>query len=58
MTVSDGRLLGATHRGFHDDGRASVAYWLAPEARGAGHDPRGQAARALGVRDVDDLLGT
>jgi len=40
--VRDGRLLGATHVAFHANWRASVAYWLAPGARG-----RGVATRAL-----------
>ena len=40
--VEDGRLLGATHLAFHDVWRASVAYWLARDARG-----RGLATRAV-----------
>lgn len=40
--VVDGRLVGATHLAFYSDWRASVAYWLAPEARG-----RGLATRAV-----------
>lgn len=31
-----GRFLGGTHLVFHANWRASVAYWLAPEGRGAG----------------------
>ena len=42
VIVSDGRLLGAIHLAFHEEWRASVAYWLAPEARG-----RGVATRAV-----------
>lgn len=40
--VVDGRLVGATHLAFYSDWRASVAYWLAAEARG-----RGLATRAV-----------
>ena len=40
--VVDGRLVGATHLAFYSDWRASVAYWLAADARG-----RGLATRAL-----------
>ena len=42
VVLEDGRLVGATHLAFHADWRASVAYWLAPEARG-----RGIATRAV-----------
>ena len=42
MIFGDERLLGATHLAFHDDLRASVAYWLVPEAR-----RRGVATRAV-----------
>ena len=42
VIVSDGRLLGAIHLAFHEEWRASVAYWLAPGARG-----RGVATRAV-----------
>ena len=34
--VADGRMVGATHLAFYSDWRASVAYWLAAEARGSG----------------------
>ena len=40
--VLDGCLVGATHIVFHAGWRASVAYWLAPGARG-----RGIATRAV-----------
>jgi len=40
--VDDGRMVGATHLAFYSDWRASVAYWLAVEARG-----RGLATRAV-----------
>ena len=40
--VVDGRMVGATHLAFYSDWRASVAYWLAAEARG-----RGLATRAV-----------
>ena len=55
--VRDGRLLGATHLAFHADWRASVAYWLAPGARGTG-----VATRAVtlllrwGFEICDDLV--
>ena len=42
VLVVDGRLVGATHLAFYSDWRASVAYWLAAEARG-----RGLATRAV-----------
>jgi RimJ/RimL family protein N-acetyltransferase len=32
----DGRILGSVGVGFHGDGRASVGYWVAREARGRG----------------------
>ena len=38
--VVDGAFVGATHLAFYDDWRASVAYWLAPEARGRGYVTR------------------
>ena len=38
--VADGRMVGATHLAFYSDWRASVAYWLAPEARGRGYVTR------------------
>jgi RimJ/RimL family protein N-acetyltransferase len=38
--VVDGTFVGATHLAFYDDWRASVAYWLAPEARGRGYVTR------------------
>ena len=34
--VADSRMVGATHLAFYSDWRASVAYWLASEARGRG----------------------
>lgn len=34
--VREGRMLGAVHLAFYADWRASVAYWLASEARGSG----------------------
>ncbi len=40
--VEDGRRVGSTHLAFYSDWRASVAYWLAVEARG-----RGLATRAV-----------
>ena len=40
--VEDARLIGATHLAFHEEWRASVAYWLARNARG-----RGLATRAV-----------
>ena len=36
----DGDLVGSTHLVFHGDWRASVAYWLAAEARGHGYATR------------------
>lgn len=43
--VEGDRVIGATHLAFHDDWRASVAYWVAAEARGRGVATR--AARLL-----------
>jgi len=40
--VRDGLMIGAVHLAFHEDWRASVAYWLARDARG-----RGLATRAV-----------
>src|SRR5262245_56074439 len=36
----DGELVGSVHLVFHGDWRASVAYWLAAEARGRGYATR------------------
>ncbi len=36
----DGDLVGSTHLVFHGHWRASVAYWLAAEARGHGYATR------------------
>ena len=36
----DGELVGSIHLVFHGDWRASVAYWLAAEARGRGYATR------------------
>jgi RimJ/RimL family protein N-acetyltransferase len=55
--VLDDRLVGGIHLTFYADWRASVAYWLAAEARG-----RGLATRAVrllaswGFETFDDLV--
>jgi RimJ/RimL family protein N-acetyltransferase len=55
--LRDGRFPGATHLVFYGDWRASVAYWLAPEGRGAGLATRAVkllVRRAFGT--FDDLV--
>jgi len=55
--VQGDELVGGIHLTFHEAWRASVAYWLAAEARGRGHATR--AVRLLtswGFEAFDDLV--